>query len=179
MIKKENLLEAGGEVFLCEPTLKDQVAFIEAVRSSQSLHAPWVFPADNAESYQQYLDKSNERAQNILIKKKEDDSLVGVVNASEIVRGCFQNAYLGYFAFVEHAGKGLMSEGFLLALSYCFNELGLHRVEANIQPDNHASIRFVEKHGFRREGLSLRYLQIDGVWRDHLRYALTSEECRD
>lgn len=107
--------------------------------------------------------------------------LVGVVNVSEIVRGVFCNAYLGYEAFLPHAGRGLLRETLGLTVDLTFTPesaggMGLHRVEANIQPDNRRSIALVRSLGFRYEGYSPRYLRIGGVWRDHERWAITAEE---
>jgi ribosomal-protein-alanine N-acetyltransferase len=109
---------------------------------------------------------------------RESGELAGVINVSEIVRGPFQSAYLGYYAFVPHAGRGYMTEGLALALRWIFGELRLHRVEANIQPGNAASRALARRLGFRREGLSPRYLKVGGRWRDHERWALTVDDWR-
>jgi ribosomal-protein-alanine N-acetyltransferase len=101
-----------------------------------------------------------------------------VVNLSEIVRGGFQSAYLGYYAFVPCAGRGLMFEGLGLVLRHAFSRMRLHRLEANIQPENRASLALVERLGFRREGFSSRYLKIGGRWRDHERWAVLKEGWR-
>lgn len=106
----------------------------------------------------------------------EVGEICGVMNLSEVVRGSFQSAYLGYYALAPHAGKGLMSLGLGLVLDRAFGDLGLHRVEANIQPKNRRSIELVKRAGFRCEGLSLRYLKIGGRWRDHERWAITAED---
>jgi ribosomal-protein-alanine N-acetyltransferase len=108
----------------------------------------------------------------------DEVDLVGVVNISEIVRGIFRSAYLGYYAFDPLAGTGLMRMGLALAIAHAFTELKLHRLEANIQPDNSRSIKLVESLGFRREGYSPRYLKIAGRWRDHERWAILSEGWR-
>ena len=102
--------------------------------------------------------------------------LVGVFVLSQIFRKGFQNAYLGYYGSSEHAGLGYMREGLELVLAEAFGPLGLHRVEANIQPGNEASLALVQKAGFRREGFSPRYLKIGGRWRDHVRFAILAEE---
>ena len=87
-------------------------------------------------------------------------------------------AYLGYYALAPFAGRGLMREGVELLLTHAFGPLALHRVEANVQPDNAASLRLVERVGFAREGYSRRYVKIAGQWRDHVRYALLAEDWR-
>ena len=104
--------------------------------------------------------------------------MVGVFNLSEIVRGAFQNAYIGYYAFAPHAGRGYMAEGLELALRFAFRVMRLHRVEINIQPGNARSLRLARKAGFTREGFSRHYVKIAGRWRDHERWALTVEDWR-
>jgi ribosomal-protein-alanine N-acetyltransferase len=101
--------------------------------------------------------------------------LTGVVNVSEVVRGPFRSAYLGYFAFAPHQGCGYMSAGLAAVVKEAFRVLKLHRLEANIQPGNTASIALVKRLGFRKEGYSERYLKIGGRWRDHERWAITVE----
>jgi ribosomal-protein-alanine N-acetyltransferase len=110
--------------------------------------------------------------------RRDDESLVGVYNVSEIVRGPLQSAYLGYYGNVAFAGKGLMTEALRLCLCEVFLRIKLHRIEANIQPGNAASRALVKRCGFRQEGFSPRYLRIDGVWCDHERWAITVEDWR-
>lgn len=105
-------------------------------------------------------------------------ALIGVLNFNEIVRGAFCSAYVGYWIDHEHAGQGLMSEALGLGLRWAFEDLGLHRLEANLQPENTASQRLVKRAGFVREGFSERYLKVDGRWRDHERWAITVERWR-
>ena len=111
-----------------------------------------------------------------LVCRIDDDALVGVFNFSEVVRGSFQSAYLGYYALAPHAGGGYMSQGLALALAVAYRRLRLHRVEVNIQPGNASSIALVQGAGFTREGYSRRYLKIAGRWRDHERWALLAED---
>jgi len=101
--------------------------------------------------------------------------IVGVINVTEIVRGAFQSAYLGYYGMVGFSRKGLMTEALNAAARYAFDDLGLHRMEANIQPENAASIALVRRAGFKKEGFSPRYLCINGKWRDHERWALLAD----
>jgi [ribosomal protein S5]-alanine N-acetyltransferase len=98
------------------------------------------------------------------------------VNLMEIVHGIFQSAYLGYYGMAWCAGSGLMTEAVRLGVVHGFGVLGLHRLEANIQPDNARSLALVRRLGFRCEGFSPRYLCIGGVWRDHERWALLADE---
>ena len=100
---------------------------------------------------------------------------VGVISLHHIIRGPLQSAFLGYYAFVPHAGKGLMREGMRLVLKHAFQKLKLHRLEANIQPENRASIELVRRCGFVREGISRRYLKVNGRWKDHERWVILAE----
>ena len=111
-----------------------------------------------------------------LLCRRDDGAIVGTAELSQIARGNFQSAYLGYRVFVPHAGRGYMTEALPLVLACAFRGLGLHRLEANIQPGNAPSIALVRRAGFRHEGLSPRYLKIGGRWRDHERWAILREE---
>jgi ribosomal-protein-alanine N-acetyltransferase len=109
----------------------------------------------------------------------EDGAVAGAVNLSGIVRGVFDNAYLGYWVDQARGGRGVATEAVRQAVAHAFGPAGLHRVQAAVIPRNGASIRVLEKAGFREEGLALRYLRIAGVWEDHLLFALTAEELRE
>jgi len=166
------------------PGAADAHAFVAAVARSRELHHPWVAPWPTPEAFTGWLERiaarnPHQRMAGFLVLA--DDEIAGYVNASEIVRGAFDNAYLGYAAFAPWAGRGVMRRGLARVVDTCFapqgaGGLALHRVEANIQPGNEPSKRLARSVGFRLEGLSLRYLRIDGAWRDHERYALTAEE---
>lgn len=104
------------------------------------------------------------------------DRLVGQMTVSGISRGAFQSAFVGYWVDSRVAGRGVTPTALSLVVDHCFGAAGLHRIEANIRPENVASKRVVEKLGFRNEGLRPRLLSIDGAWRDHLSYALTAED---
>ena len=105
-----------------------------------------------------------------------DERLVGQVNVSGIVRGAFDSGTIGYWVDRRIAGRGVVPTAVALVVDHCFTTAGLHRVEANVRPENTASLRVVEKLGFRREGLHERYLYIDGAWRDHLTFALVRDD---
>ena len=102
--------------------------------------------------------------------------IVGVTNLSQIFLKGFQNAYLSYYGMVTFAGRGLMTEAVRMTITHAFAEIGLHRLEANIQPANRRSITLVKRLGFRKEGFSPRYLKISDVWCDHERWALLADE---
>ncbi|MET8147056.1 GNAT family protein [Actinoplanes sp. NPDC005259] len=110
---------------------------------------------------------------------REDDGserLVGHINLGSIVRRAFSSAYVGYWVDSRVAGRGVIPTALALAVDHAFGAGGLHRVEINIRPENGPSRRVVEKLGFREEAYHPRYMHIDGAWRDHLGFAMTSEE---
>ncbi len=101
---------------------------------------------------------------------------VGQLTVNNIVRGSAQFASLGYWIDQQYAGRGIIPRAVAMATDHCFFELGLHRVEVAIRPENKASLRVVEKLGIREYGYAPRYLHIDGDWRDHRLFAVTREE---
>lgn len=101
---------------------------------------------------------------------------VGQLTVGSIVWGSARSGQVGYWIDHAYAGRGVIPTALAMAVDHCFKVVGLHRLEASIRPENHASRRVVEKLGFREEGLRRRQLHIDGAWRDHLCYALTVEE---
>lgn len=107
---------------------------------------------------------------------RDDGRLAGELSLGSLQRGPFQSAYIGYWVDQALAGRGYVVEGVAILLKFGFEVLGLHRLEAAIVPRNHASRRIAEKLGMREEGTSLRFLQIQGVYEDHIRYAMTREE---
>lgn len=105
-----------------------------------------------------------------------DDRFVGQVTVSAIAWGSARWAQVGYWVDSRHAGKGVAPVAVALVVDHCFATVGLHRIEIAIRPENAASLRVVEKLGFRREGQAPRYLHINGAWHDHVIFALTAEE---
>ena len=105
-----------------------------------------------------------------------DGRFAGEITLSSIQRGPFQNAFVGYWVDRDRAGQGIVPEAVVVVLRFAFEELRLHRVEVAIVPRNRSSRRVVEKLGLREESVALRYLEIDGRWEDHVRYAITAEE---
>jgi len=108
----------------------------------------------------------------VLVCERGTGALVGVINLSNIVLGPFRSAYLGYYAFSGFERRGLMREGLNAVVQHAFKSMKLHRLEANIQPGNAASLALVRSCGFSKEGYSPRYLKIGGRWRDHERWAI-------
>ena len=100
----------------------------------------------------------------------------GEINISSVQRGPFQNAYVGYWVDQAAAGNSYIPEAFVVVCRFAFEDLMLHRLQASIIPRNHASLRVADKLGLRNEGTALRYLEINGVWEDHVRFAITSED---
>ena len=168
-----------SRVNLREPRRSDRTAWCELVRASRRLFAGRVSTAATASAFAGVLARARDpRGEYRLIWRKADGVLLGAIALSEIVRGKFQSGYLGYYLGAAHTGQGYMTEALQLMLATAFRRLRLHRVEANIQPNNRASIRLVKRAGFRREGFSPRYLKIGGRWRDHERWALLADEWR-
>ncbi len=100
----------------------------------------------------------------------------GEVTLSSIQRGPFQSGFIGYWIDRDQAGHGYVPEAVVMTLHFAFEAINLHRVEISIIPRNRASLRVVEKLGLRMEGVAERFLEIDGVWEDHARFAVTSED---
>ena len=156
--------------------LEDQNDFIVAMQRSQILHHPWVNPPKTPEEFREYFQRSQASNNKSFLACDSSGNITGVFNISEIVHGLFQSAYLGFYAVTDYAGQGCMSLGLKLALNKFFKEMNLHRLEANIQPENTRSINLVKNNGFKKEGYSPRYLKIEGEWRDHERWAITLED---
>lgn len=171
-------MNAGRErevVWIRRLTAADEAAFVAAVRASAHI-APWADPPSDHESFAGWLARVERDDHESFLLVRSDGVLAGYVNVNAIVRGAFLSGYLGWSGFAGSLGRGLITEGVKLVVGECFTVLGLHRLEANIQPGNLASRRLAERCGFRLEGYSPRYLRVAGEWRDHERWALTSEE---
>jgi ribosomal-protein-alanine N-acetyltransferase len=170
-------LARGRAIFLRRPTRRDCNEFLARVRASRDLHRGWVDPVTGPEAFYAYVRRARATTcDGCLVCGNEDGAIAGMININEIVRGSFQSGYLGYFSFEPFAGKGCMREALELTLRRAFNDLDLHRLEANIQPENARSIALVKGLGFRFEGFSPRYVQVGRRWRDHERWAITLED---
>ncbi|MFG2404678.1 GNAT family N-acetyltransferase [Streptomyces brevispora] len=164
-------------------TLADADEFTARARESRELHRPWLFPPADPDTYARYatvLIEDPTRAGFLVCERNGGEdaaggAIAGFININNIVMGGFRCGALGYGAFAHATGRGLMGEGLDLVLRHAFGPLGLHRLEANIQPANEASLALVRRAGFRLEGFSPDFLLIDGAWRDHERWAITAD----
>ncbi|MFI6647755.1 GNAT family N-acetyltransferase [Streptomyces sp. NPDC050529] len=165
-------------------THADADEFTARARESRELHRPWLFPPVGPDAYAAYagaLIEDPTKAGFLVCERhgaaegRTDGAIAGFININNIVIGGFRCGALGYGAFAHATGRGLMSEGLGLVIGHAFGPLGLHRLEANVQPDNTGSIALVRRAGFRLEGFSPDFLFIDGSWRDHERWAITTE----
>jgi ribosomal-protein-alanine N-acetyltransferase len=166
-------------IIIRPPTLDDEEAFVAAMRASRKLHGRWLSPPTGHDAYAGYVAQMSERKYIYLGCRSEDGAIVGYAAVSEIVRGALQGAFLGYGGVAAHSGQGYMTELLQLVVKEAFTTLGLHRLEANIQPDNLPSLALARRVGFEKEGFSPRYLKINGRWRDHERWAIRIEQWRD
>ncbi len=152
---------------------EDAAEMIAVHRASRAFHAPWVEPFTDQAGFDSWFAALQTQANaSFLVRDAATGALAGVINLSQIVHGNFCSAYTGFYANEALAGRGLMTAGLRLAAGHAFGALGLHRLEANIQPGNLRSIALVRRVGFAREGFSPAYLRIAGAWRDHERWAL-------
>lgn len=173
------VLYRGGGVVLRRPSVRDEAAFLALIEASRRVHRSWVEPPRDADEFATWVRRGRRPDfEGLLVCVADSGDIAGVTNLSAIMRGGQQNADLGYYGFTPSARRGYMTAGVRLTLRYAFTTLGLHRVEANVQPDNTRSMALVERCGFRQEGFSPRFLKIGGRWRDHVRYALTIEDWR-
>jgi ribosomal-protein-alanine N-acetyltransferase len=175
----QRAIEVGERVYLREPTRRDGPQIVAANRLSRALHRGWVLPPTDSEAFARWMTRCRQpNVKCLLVCRPDDDAILGVFVVSQIVRGMFHSAYLGYYAEQPYGGQGYMTEGMRLVLRHIFTDMRLHRIEANVQPENAASIALVKRSGFRLEGFSPRYLKVAGRWRDHERWAMTIDDWR-
>lgn len=165
-------------VVLEKPLARRRSDFLQAVDRSWTLFGRWVDPPATAAQYADYLHRLRSDRNIGHFVCGPDGRLAGVININDVVRGRFRSGYLGYYAFRPYAGRGFMRAGLEAVVRRAFGRYRLHRLEANIQPDNARSIALVESLGFSREGFSPQYLKIAGRWCDHERWALTADAFR-
>lgn len=153
-------------LMLRKPRPRDREAIEVLYQRSARLHRPWTYPPQSIDHYLQQPGR-------YFLCLADTDAIVGTFNISGLMRGWFQSAHLGYEVFEPYQGRGYMSEGLRLLLAEAFGPWNLHRLEANIQPGNTASIKLVARAGFVKEGFSRQFLRIGGrEWKDHERWAI-------
>ncbi|TDE94094.1 N-acetyltransferase [Occultella glacieicola] len=174
-----------GGIRLRPLRLRDRVAWDDLRMRNAGWLRPWEATSPEANAFRptfaQYVRGQNRaarRGEGYAAVIEVDRRMVGQLTVSSVTRGSLQSATIGYWIAEEMAGRGIVPVCVALATDYCFLELGLHRVEINIRPENAASLRVVAKLGFRDEGIRERYLHINGTWADHRTFALTVEEAR-
>ncbi|MFE3096386.1 GNAT family N-acetyltransferase [Streptomyces sp. NPDC059248] len=179
-------LATGPRVVLLPFAPSDADEFTAAARASTGHHHPWLFPPRTRDEYARYTSRFGDGSgrAGFLVRETaagaagagDAGRIAGFITINNIVGGAFRSGALGYGAFAHAVGRGLMREALGLVLSYAFGPaMDLHRLEANIQPGNTASIALVRGAGFRLEGYSPDFLFVDGAWRDHERWAITTE----
>jgi len=176
---------AGNGVYLRAPQMADYSEWVALREASRDFLTPWepTWPADDLTrtSFRRRMkryseDQRSDLAYPFFIFRKSDGVLVGGLTLANVRRGCAQACSLGYWMGAAYAGKGHMTAAVAAVLPFAFGTLRLHRVEAACIPANIASIRLLEKTGFRREGFARQYLCIDGLWQDHLLYARLKDD---
>lgn len=182
---------SDGQVLLRPYRRRDAAAWSEVRRANRDWLARWEStppgPWDevNSPGAYRYIYRDQRRAARsgegmpfavCVVERDGRERFVGHLNLSNIVRRAFCSAYAGYWVDHRVAGRGVIPTALALVVDHAFTAGGLHRVEVNIRPENKASRRVVEKLGFREEAYYPRYLHIDGAWRDHIGYALTTED---
>ncbi|HEY0696431.1 MAG TPA: GNAT family protein [Micromonospora sp.] len=179
-----------GPVVLRPYRRRDAGAWSEVRRANEKWLAPWESSPPgrwdelNSPAAFRYIHRDQRRSARrgegmpfaVCLRENGQERLVGHLNLGNIVRRAFCSGYVGYWVDGRVAGRGVIPTGLALLVDHAFGSGGLHRIEVNIRPENKPSRRVVEKLGFREEGYHPRYMHIDGAWRDHIGYALTSED---
>lgn len=167
----------GPRVYLRPPRAADAAAFVRAAVASADLHRGWATPPVTRAGFLEYVERTAHPAvEGFLALRREDDALLGRLTLSQVARGGYQRASLGYEVMAGHERRGYATEAVRLVLAHAFGTLGLHRVEADVQPDNVPSLALVRRVGFRHEGFSPGFLYVAGAWRDHERFAMLTDE---
>jgi ribosomal-protein-alanine N-acetyltransferase len=173
-----------GSVVLRPLRRRDSHAWLRLRQENRAWLEPWeatspAYRAEPAATFAEYVRALTQQARAgtaLPFAVELDGALVGQLTVSSIAYGSLCSASIGYWVSRDVAGRGVIPTAVAMATDYCFAVLGLHRIEVNIRPENERSLRVVEKLGFRDEGLRRRYLHIQGEWRDHRTFALTTED---
>ena len=165
--------DLSKELYIRRIRGKDRREIINIGVSGQHLHHPWITPPLTSQTFRNYLRRSQEyQHAGFVVCCQTSDEIIGIINLNDIVRGGFLNCNIAYYVKAEHQGKGYMTQGMRLVIDFAFNTIGLHRIEAAVQPNNIRSKKLVQRCGFIYEGLAKQFLFLDGAWRDHERWAI-------
>jgi len=177
----------GGGVYLCYPRIADFPAWARLRGESRAFLSPWepVWASDELTkgAFRRRIKRYQKEARldsayAFFVFRAEDDVLMGGCTLSNVRRGVTQCCALGYWIGERFSRQGYMYEAVRALVPFIFATLGLHRIEAACLPSNQASQSLLAKVGFRQEGVALRYLQINGEWRDHVLFALLADEAQ-
>ena len=177
--ESSDVVAAGQRVVLRGPAEADRVAFLEVLEPSRNFHREWEprLSLSFSDRFDHMLEVNRGGSSlKLLVCRNSDDAILGMMNVNNIIRGVGQMASLGYWIGAPYARQGYMQEALALVVRHAFGAMALHRLEANIRPENAASLTLVRRAGFKREGYSPRYLKIAGRWCDHERWALLNNQ---
>lgn len=164
-------------IILHRVSMADKDELVAANAANAAYHAPWVSPFSDDESFDVWFARMITGPHiSLVAREPQTREAVGIVNLNEIVMGAFRSCFVGYYGYERWAHQGWMTAALRSAVRFAFQELGLHRIEANIQPDNLASARLAARAGFRKEGSSPRYLFVNSAWRDHDHWVILNED---
>jgi len=183
--EEEGVRIDGRRLYLRQPLASDYTGWVELRAASRAFLEPWepswspgaLGRANFRQRLKRYaMERRAGTGYGFFVVRRQDGALLGGINLTNIRRGAAQSASIGYWIGAPHARQGYMSEALDCAIAWCFGQLGLHRLEAACLPANAASRALLDKTGFRLEGEARKYLRINGVWQDHLIYALLRED---
>lgn len=175
----------GEGIYLRPPEMQDFTQWASLRHLSRTFLSPWepTWPADDLTraSFRRRLRRhateiENDEAYPFLLFRETDDAILGGLTFGQVKRGVAQAATLGYWMGAPFAGQGWMSRAVRASTAFAFDTLRLHRIEAACLPQNEASIRLLERTSFREEGLARAYLRINGIWQDHILFALLESD---
>jgi [ribosomal protein S5]-alanine N-acetyltransferase len=157
--------------------LNDEVEYLANYKKNRADLKPWVHVPKNSNEFRQYaLEMRTKENKAFVVYDKGTKKMIGLVELRDIYMFDFKNSYMVYFGFKPHLRKGLMSQAVKMVIQLAFKKLKLHRLEANIQPTNLASIALAKSCGFKREGYSPKFIKKNGTWKDHERWAILNEK---
>ncbi|MER5688256.1 GNAT family protein [Streptomyces sp. NPDC002205] len=170
----------GPRVAIRHVRRQDYDELTALARESAEMLRRWLGARENTvEAFESYLERIGQPThEGFVICLRGSGTIVGGVNINNVVRGTLRSGTLGYTSYASTTGRGYMTEGLRLVIQLAFGPLELHRLEANIQPDNVSSLNLVKRLGFQREGYSTAFQYVNGEWRDHERWAITAETAR-